>query len=430
MTGRQLRTISNKHNNINTMRLSALSIILLLILMPCFAALGQEQGQEGEAVWGFLDDDDAEGQASRAGVVRDAKPNWDGNTGVMWNGQPLRDTLEAFASHHHIGFLLDRRVDPGTPLTLDLKQATPRDVFEQAAAQCGLGFCELPTVAYLGPPDAAELLQLLVALRSEQLSQQLPKAKRDAMLSPHPFRAEPLDTPIETLQRLAGEIGFDSEAFAQSQHRLPHDVWPEIRFPNESPCTVFSLILIGFDRTLAVSRDATKLAAMPIPRALIVTRKYKGQVARQLAEMELLALAPDATITQFPQGISLEAPLVQLAKIEMRIAKRTAAINAETAKRHTPSNTAEDALTRLQHERFTAGNFSGSLNQTLKLLADRMQLELVIDEPSFAAQNVRIDTQITTSFNQATATEVFEKCLAPVGAKFRFEGNTVIVSME
>jgi len=64
------------------------------------------------------------------------------------------------------------------------------------------------------------------------------------------------------------------------------------------------------------------------------------------------------------------------------------------------------------------------------LLADRMQLELVIDEQSFAAKNVRLDTQITTGFQQATVTDVFEKCLAPVGARFRFEGNTIIIYME
>jgi hypothetical protein len=276
---------------------------------------------------------------------------------------------------------------------------------------------------------AAEQLLLLIALRSEQLAK-LPQPKRDAMLSPRTFRAELHDTPIVTLQRLAEEIGFDGAAF----DRLPHDVWPEIEFPNDSACAVFSMLLIGFDQTLAVSRDATKLAAMPIPRDAVVAREYKDAIARQLTETELLALAPDASFSVILQGIRIEAPLEQLAKVEMRIAKQTAAHKAELAKQQRRNNTPQvavnDALTRLQNERLTADPLSGSLDKILKLLTERMQLELVIDEASFAAKNVRTDAQISTKFEQATVTEVFEKCLAPVGARFRFEGETVIIYIE
>jgi len=395
--------------------------ILLILLTSSFAF-----AQDGTAFWGLEDV-----PTTQAPFQRDTKPNWNGTTGVMWNEHPLWETLDRFAKMNNIGFLLDRRVDPGTRLSLDLKQVSVREVFEQAAIQCGLGFCELETVAYLGPVESAELLQLLIALRSEQLAK-LPKAKRDgvtsainALLSPRPFRAERLDTPVETLQRLAGEIGFDGTAF----DRLPHDVWPEIDFPNESPLTVFLLMLIGFDHTLAVSNDATKLAAIPIPRALVVTREYKGPVARQLTEAELFQMAPDAEITPIQQGVSIKAPLAQVAKIEMRIAKRTTAINAETVKQQNRPSDTGDARTRLQNERFS-GNFTAALDKLLKTFADRMQLELVIDEESFAAKNVRLDTRISTSFEQATVTEVFEKCLAPVGARYRFEGETVIINME
>ena len=396
--------------------------LLLLFLTTPYAV-----AQDGESFWGGQDE-----PATQTPPQRDTKPNWDGITGLMWNELPLRETLGNFARINNIGFMLDRRVDPGMQISLDLKQVAVRDVFEQVATQCGLGFCEFDTVAWLGPTDAAELLQLLAVLRSEQLGK-LPKAKRDAMLSPKLFRTELYDTPIVTLQRLADEIGFDGTVF----DRLPHDVWPEIDFPNESPCTVFSMLLIGFDQTLAVSKDATKLAAMPIPRELVVKREYKGQVVRQLTEAELSALAPDAKIAPIPQGVGVEAPLEQLAKIEMLVAKRTTAIHAEMALQKRLANmqqnqTAEtgDALTRLKNERFTVPRFSGNLDNTLKKLAEQMQLELVIDERSFAAKNVKPDSLISTSFEQATVTEVFEKCLAPVGAKFRFEGDTVIVFME
>ncbi len=395
---------------------------LFLFLTTTFAL-----SQDDMSLWGLEDDSSSPAESA----ARNDAPNWNGTTGIMWEELPLRDTLDAFAKRNDIGFLLDRRVDPGLPLTLNLQGVTVRDVFEQAAKRHGLGFCELETVAYLGPGDAAELVRLLAVLRCEQLAK-LPKTKRDAMLTPRPFRAESLDTPVETLRRLASETGFDGSAF----DRLPHDVWPEIDFPNESPCTIFSLLLIGFDRTFAVSKDATKLAPIPIPRELVVSREYKGPIARQLTESELLDLAPDANVAPIPQGVGVEAPLGQLAKIEMRIAKRKAELDSEAAKQRRTakgpdqSDATENTLARLQNERFTTQPFSGSLDKTLKTLADRLQLKLVIDEKSFAAKNVRPDTRISTEFNQATGIEVFEKCLAPVGAKFRIEDNTITVYME
>lgn len=406
------------------MRLSV--FFLLVFLTTSFVS-----AQEGATLWGFEIEDAAPPQAAKD---RDT-PNWNAQTGVLWNERPLRETLSDFAAHHHLGFLLDRRIDPGTLFSLDIKQTTVRNVFEQAAEQCGLALCEFDTVAYIGPKAAAEQLRLLAVLRSEQLAK-LPENKRATMLTPLSFHTGPFDEPTVTLQRLAASIGFDGETF----ERLPHDVWPELHFPNESPSVIFSLLLIGFDRTFAVSKDATKLGPIPIPREMVVAREYKGVIARRLTESELLQLAPDAQIAPIPQGVGVEAPFEQLARIETLIARRTAESQREEIAAQTNRNqpdrssngasNAGDAATRLQNERFTIKNLDASLDRVLKTLTDRMQLELVIDEESFAANKVRLDTRISTSFEQADYVEVFEKCLNPVGAKFRIQGNTITVFME
>ena len=398
--------------------------LLILVMALCFTPL--VFAQEGAADWGFESEDSPRETTSQTSNAND-EPNWDGLTGVIWNERPLRETLANFAAHNRLGFLLDRRVDPGTLISLDIKQTPVRDVFERAAEQCGLATCEFETLIYIGPVEAAEQLRLLSILRGEQLGK-LPMVQRETMLAPRSFSAEILDSPKETLQRLAAEIGFDGTAF----DRLPHDVWPKIDFPNEPASTIFSLILIGFDSTFAVSKDATKLAPIPIPRELVVTREYKGPIARQLTEPELLQLAPDALIAPIPQGVGVEAPLEQLAKIEMLIAKRTKESERENRpiNRANQSQDADDAAVRLQHERFTVAKLDASLDQALKAFADRMQLELILDEKSFEAKNVRLDTRISTSFEQATFTEVFEKCLTPIGAKFRINGNTITVYME
>ena len=406
--------------------------IMPFVLMAMLLSPLPGVAQDGATFWGF-DDERPIATVPQTNAEKQNKPNWDGQVGVLWNEQPIRETLGELAARHNIGFLLDRRIDPGTLISLDIKQTAVRDVFEQAAEQCGLALCEFETVAYIGPKDAVEQLRLLALLRGEQLAK-LPENKRAAMLTPLSFHAEQFDEPVVTLRRLAAAIGFDGTAF----DGLPHDVWPELHFPNETPATILSLILIGFDRTFAVSKDATKLGPIPIPRERVIAREYRGPIARALTETELLQLAPDAQIAPIPQGVGIEAPLEQLARIETLIAKRTAESqrNEQTHQPQPGTNrnqgnfaNANDAESRLQNERFTIKTLDASLDQALNALAERMQLELIIDEKSFEANNVRIDTRISTSFDKATYTEVFEKCLAPVGAKFRVTGNTIMVYM-
>jgi hypothetical protein len=182
-------------------------LTLTWILMTALCFVPSVSAQEGAADWGF-ENEDAPRETISQTINASDQPNWDGQTGVIWNEQPMRETLGNFATHHRLGFLLDRRVDPDTLISLDVKQTTVCEVFERVAKQHGLAFCEFETVAYIGPVDAAEQLRLLAALRSEQLAK-LPENKRAGMLTPISFHTEPFDEPAASIMSI---ILFCSES--------------------------------------------------------------------------------------------------------------------------------------------------------------------------------------------------------------------------
>ena len=358
---------------------------------------------------------------------------WNQPVSVSWNGGPLRQSLETFAKVRKIGFLLDRRIDPGTPLYLEVSRQPAQTVFSQVAEKYQLGFCRIGQIAYLGPKDAAEILPFLVTLRAEQAAK-LPDRLKRRFLAPREFRSEFLATPVELLQSLSKEMSFDGTGF----QGLPHDLWPELVFPEATPLEMYSLFLVGFDSTFVISGDAEKIKPIPIPHQLVLTRNYQGKRAEQLLDdlQHIRQIAPTAVVEKTQQGVSVRAPLDELARIDTVYRQRL----AETSKKPTPvtppaqsgdsaspNGSPADAAVRLKDKHYTAKINAKPLDATLRFFAEKMQLELVIDEKAFADRGIKINTPVSFQLENNTYLEVFEKCLQPVNGKFRLTGNRLEV---
>ncbi|MDR1492501.1 MAG: hypothetical protein LBT05_07255 [Planctomycetaceae bacterium] len=383
---------------------------------------------------------------SFSALAQDQKSIWNKQIQFSSNGAPFRETLTQFAESHHIGFLLDRKVDPEIPLIIDIPQATVSDVFAQIAEKYHFGFCEFETTAYIGPEESADFLRILAALRKQQFSK-LPQEKSGVFLNPISFHTELMDSPEVTLKRLCDKIGLNGTAF----EKLPYDQLPEMNFYQESPHTILALLLIGFDNMYLISKGGGKLAPAPIPKDQIMTREYTGDFYKRLQENDLQTFIQNIENVQIEEiqeekssaknkktvsGIRVKASLRELAKIERQVQKvvgesQKTLLKASEDLTQTLDNNdfANDAALRLKNKLFTA-KVNAGLEKALQEYAKQMQLNLTIDEKSFAAKNVRLDTRISVDLQQVTYTELFEKCLAPVGGKFRITGNHITVYME
>ena len=143
-----------------------------------------------------------------------ANAYWEQPVEVRFSGSELRDTLQQYAKIQQIGFLLDRRVDPGLRLEFEAKNVSGREMFQSLAQKVGLGFCEVGEIAYIGPIDAAEKLERLLTFKSAVKQRISLKTKK-------------LDTPWDILQSVAKKLRMK----IANPDMIPHDLWAELDFP-------------------------------------------------------------------------------------------------------------------------------------------------------------------------------------------------------
>gem|GEM_PF-5984031 len=71
---------------------------------------------------------------------------------LVWQDQAVRDGLRRLMTAQRVSILLDRRIDPGKTLNLQLRNVPLRDLLESVAAECGAQAVVVDSVVYLGPP--------------------------------------------------------------------------------------------------------------------------------------------------------------------------------------------------------------------------------------------------------------------------------------
>ena len=161
---------------------------------------------------------------------------WEQPVDVRFSGSELRDTLQQYAKIQQIGFLLDRRIDPGRRLEFEAKGVSGREMFLALAEKMNLGFCEVGEIAYIGPKDAAEKLERIIA-QNRDVKQKIS------------FKTKKLDTPRDILQSVAKKLRMK----IVNLDRIPHDIWAELDFPEAESHEILSILLIGFDLTFEVN---------------------------------------------------------------------------------------------------------------------------------------------------------------------------------
>ena len=90
--------------------------------------------------------------------------------GITWSGQALRAGLKSLSERNRVAVLLDRRVDPGQELQLEIKDQTLREAFDRVAEDRRMGLSLLGSVAYFGPTATAERLRTVAALREQEIA--------------------------------------------------------------------------------------------------------------------------------------------------------------------------------------------------------------------------------------------------------------------
>ncbi|MDR1958831.1 MAG: hypothetical protein LBQ54_07295 [Planctomycetaceae bacterium] len=354
--------------------------------------------------------------------------NLNQRSSVLWDGGTLQKTLTDFARLYKIGIYLDRRVDPDQPVKLQLNDRPIHEILTKLAESFGLGYCQIGSISYIGPIEDARLLPLLFTMRSELVGK-LPESAQKKLTQSQRFRSAFLETPQQIFRKIAQTAGCDGKAFGQ----MPHDLWPELDFPNATPVELLTVLLIGFDSTFVISSDGRTLTPRKIPHDLIISRGYpisenEAKIWQEkIPEMEFFLNSKENRVT-------VKGRLDNIAKVDSFYRTALAALNAQNFESNRIPSAVTDTspigkskLQPLDSKRFTTKITNKPVRLILQSYAQNMGLRLEIDEDSFRQKGKTLDELVSLELNNATAEEAFRKCLSPVGGTFQMTPGLVRV---
>lgn len=317
---------------------------------------------------------------------------WQRRAGANFTEVPLRDALERFSKSYRLHYFLDRRVDPGTPVSLDVSGITVRELFERIAGEAGLELCIVDSVAYLAPSEAVEKFRACRYKIDKQI-EELPGNAQRLFRKSYTIRTQRLQTPRDILSRLAEREGLT----LRNEQRLPHDLWPAIELSDLAFSDTLSLLLSGFNATYTISPEGNQVTIIPISEAVLASVPAEVLKEESLASPNRMAALSDREV-----------------RLLENQDKNQAAKRAETLKK----------------TRISGKVVKAKPSELLAKYADSLDLRLEIDESALKEKGVSLEQPVTFTLENATVTQLFRKILDPLGCTHRISGNRLIITVK
>ncbi len=287
---------------------------------------------------------------------------------VFWPNNPLREALTGLSRAQRVAILLDRRVDPGQKLSLNVQNVPLQTVLQMVADRCGLGVSRLGAVVYLGPPSAAQRLRPIAAAL-EKAVRQLPAASQRKFFQSKPWAWEDLSTPRDLLEQLGQQNGIQIAGL----ERVPHDLWAAADLPPLSLVERLTLIAAQFDLTCKLAAGGARLDLVPVPESLLALPADRPPIPAEPA----------------------------------------------STKRAEPATSVE----RIRIQRLSVR--AEPLGPVLRQLAQRLGLELKLDEPAIQQAGISLDQRVSVLVENASVDELLHQLLKSTGLSFRRHQNVV-----
>lgn len=297
----------------------------------------------------------------------------DAEVRASWTALPLRAWAERAGEIAGMPVILDRRIDPDTPVTLDCRGEPLRDVLDRVAAAANARVDVLRSSVRIVPRQLAGLAENAERAR-EELMTRLPQARRRAAAARRGWTWPAAARPRDLLAAAAGEAGLEIAGL----DGVPHDHFPAAALPPLSLAERFDLVLAHFDRRLDWHADPAAAAA-----ATVVPIDSAPQVASK------------------PSSPS-----------------RPPASDSRPPPRRPPAGTSRDVFTlRLE----------APLDQALAAVAGRLGLTLDLDAESLRARGIAPGEIVRAEVRNASRDELLRAILEPLALEWRIDGQTLRV---
>ena len=326
--------------------------------------------------------------------------------GITWSGQTLRAGLQSLAERNRVAVLLDRRIDPGQELNLDIKDQTLLEAFDHLAADRRMGLSLLGSVAYFGPTATAEKLRTVAALREQEIAE-LPAVRLRVWQRRQPLRWPDRATPRQLLADLAADAGV----IVHGAEDLPHDLWAAADLPPLSLAERLTLVLAQFDLTFQVAANGAEIGLSPLPEEVAIERAFPTGSKPAERVRDYRRLLPDCEVELAGGKIVVRGRVEAIERIEVsrqgsRVATRIAA----------------DPM-----KRYSMAIQSQPLRAVLNHIAKETSLMIEIDSDSLKAAGITVEGPVTFTVEEATLDELLDAAVSAAQLSFRRDGQDVRV---
>ncbi|MCS7305606.1 MAG: STN domain-containing protein [Thermoguttaceae bacterium] len=349
-----------------------------------------------------------------------------GSAGILWKQTPLREVLEGLAQTSGIAFLLDRRVDPGQLVDIQVENCSLLEAFAAIARHRDLAVCLVGPVVYVGPPAVAQRLNTLIAM-AEQHVQDFPLEIQARFFEEKSLAWADLSTPQEILTDLATSAGFQ---LAEMQ-RLPHDLWARASLPPLSLVRRLCLVLQQFDLTFQLQPNGREIALVPLPERIALVRSYPagGKPEERLRQIAQLAPATELRLSGgkiWVRGRLEDHYRIALVMEPLRhspdlflelqeLLERSSKPDPKVAK-PSFSTVPKVPIDQIRIESLQIRN--KPLQEVLEVLSQRLGLEFRIPTETLQQAGVSLDQHISLEVQQASVDELLKKIFQPLGLRF------------
>ena len=302
---------------------------------------------------------------------------------ASWTQVPLGDWAERASRIAGLPVIIDRRLDPAFPITLDCRGEPLHDVLDRVAARVGGQVEVLASSVRIGPLSVAGLASAAEQARDAELASLPPALRRTA----HQRAAWTWPTaarPRDLLATTAREAGLELDGL----DAIPHDHLPAATLPMLSLAERLDLVLAHYDRRIAWTTRGAEV--VPLDAGMTA----RGHAPRPAAASQLEPQPnPKAQATSQPQRKPTPRPLAN------------------------PTTTRETFSLRL----------AAPLDQALAAVAARLSLDLTIDAPSLAARGIAPGEIARVDVREVSRAELLDAIVAPFGLAWSINAGTLRV---
>ena len=327
--------------------------------------------------------------------------------GLSWTAAPVASAVAKISQTQRIAIVLDRRIDPGQTLTLDVSGQRLADVLGRIAQHVGAGYCQFGPVAYIGPKQVAEKLRTLAALRTDDV-EALASGRAPRLLRLATWQWDDLAEPRKLVDELADQAGVNLTG-AES---IPHDLWRAAEWPSMSWIDRLTLVLAQFDLTFELSAAGRRVTLVPIPERVAIARNYRaGRRAGQLAQRWSREL-PETRITAGNGNVRVEGLIEDHEFVESRLRGRPTKRTKTTVGREVYQFAAENA----------------ALDRVVEQVAARLQLDVQWDRQASEQAGIAVDQLITVRVKDASLDELLRAIFKDTHLAYRLKGRTLTIA--